>query len=229
MKKSLVIAVATLSLALAYWLLKPAPSTDATFRHSLPWQIDTLPEGRTQVFGLILGESTLGEALTNLGEDHQMAVIINSDDVAGLEVYASHFRAGPLKGKLIISAFTDESDLEAMRQRASDAKYMASGARRFLLAPEDRDHAEGLAIRSISFIPDANLDAEIITGRFGEPAQIIASGEELHHYLYPALGLDITLNSKGKELLQYVAPRDFALLAEPLQSPGGPEGDASAQ
>lgn len=227
MKKLLVITVALLSLPLAYWLLKPAPGPDSTFRHGLPWQITTLSEGRTQVFGLILGESTLGEAIKSLGEDHQIAVIIDSDDVAGLELYASHFRAGPLKGKLIISAFAEESELEAMRQRASDAKYMASGARQFLLAPEDRYRAEELAIRSISFIPAANLDAEIITGRFGKPAQIVPSGEDSQHYLYPELGLDITLNSEGKELLQYVAPRDFALLAKPLQSPLPPEAETT--
>jgi hypothetical protein len=38
----------------------------------------------------------------------------------------------------------------------------------------------------------------------------------VEHFLYPAKGLDLILDRKGKEVLQYVAPRDFARLREPL-------------
>ena len=36
------------------------------------------------------------------------------------------------------------------------------------------------------------------------------------HLLYPDKGLDVVVDGNGKELLQYVAPRDFAELREPL-------------
>jgi hypothetical protein len=52
--------------------------------------------------------------------------------------------------------------------------------------------------------------------RFGAPAERIRQGETLEHFLYPARGLDIVLDSKGKEVLQYVAPADFARLRAPL-------------
>jgi hypothetical protein len=56
----------------------------------------------------------------------------------------------------------------------------------------------------------------VILQRFGAPAERIRQGETLEHFLYPAQGLDIVLDSKGKEVLQYVAPADFARLRAPL-------------
>ena len=46
--------------------------------------------------------------------------------------------------------------------------------------------------------------------------------EALEHFLYPDKGLDLVLDSKGKEVLQYVAPADFARLRAPLGKLAGP-------
>jgi hypothetical protein len=40
------------------------------------------------------------------------------------------------------------------------------------------------------------------------------------HWLYPQHGLDITLGGAEKPLLQYVAPRDFDRLIQPLLANG---------
>ncbi len=210
------LSVVVALLALSYWLFKPTPDSGDRFSHSLPWQIDRDSDGRTRVFGLTLAQSTLADAVMRIGEDHQLAIVIDSDDNAGLELYSSHFLAGPLKGKLLISAYANDEELEAMRHNASDARYMASGARQFFLNPEDLARAKQLPIKSIGFIPAINLDQEIIEARFGKPSAIVNSSDDSKHYLYPELGLDITLNREGKELLQYVAPRDFDLLRKPL-------------
>ena len=52
--------------------------------------------------------------------------------------------------------------------------------------------------------------------RFGPPAQRIRGNEHLEHWLYPALGLSLALDSQGKEVLQYVAPAQFGQLRDPL-------------
>jgi len=39
----------------------------------------------------------------------------------------------------------------------------------------------------------------------------------LVHWLYPAIGLDLTVNDKGKEVLLYVKPADFSRVTAPLQ------------
>ena len=52
--------------------------------------------------------------------------------------------------------------------------------------------------------------------RFGEPGERLVVSEKRVHLLYPDKGLDVVVDGNGKELLQYVAPRDFAELREPL-------------
>jgi hypothetical protein len=45
---------------------------------------------------------------------------------------------------------------------------------------------------------------------------LVFSHENTEHFLYPEQGLDLQLNTKGKEVLQYVPPRDFSALRTPL-------------
>ena len=47
-------------------------------------------------------------------------------------------------------------------------------------------------------------------------ASCLPASEGAEHLLYPELGLDLILNPEGKEILQYVAPRDFRRLQAPL-------------
>jgi hypothetical protein len=104
-----------------------------------------------------------------------------------------------------------------MRERAAKTDHLETGIRRFILNEADRQRAENLPLAGIVFIPAASLDEAIILQRFGAPAERIPQGETLEHFLYPDKGLDVVLDRKGKEVLQYVAPADFARLRAPLQ------------
>jgi hypothetical protein len=84
------------------------------------------------------------------------------------------------------------------------------------LHPDDRAAVASLTIRAIAVIPTVNLDEATVVQRFGEPGERIAVSDRRTHLLYPQQGLDVVLDMDGKELLQYVAPRDFARLREPL-------------
>ena len=203
-------------IAMAYFALKPsgAPSAMPT---NLPWQITQLPSGGTEVFGIRPGLTRIDEALQVLGEDHDLAVIIDSQDHAGLEVYFSRFRAGPLAGKLILNARVDNESLEAMAAGAHKSSYMASGSRKFQLNTQDLKRAQQLILEGISFIPAASLSKDIVEQRFGTEYTLIQT-EQSDYFLYPELGLSITLNKEAKEVLQYVHPQHFALVSEPLKA-----------
>ena len=84
--------------------------------------------------------------------------------------------------------------------------------------PMPADEAAALAapIRGLAFIPGAQLDEAVILERFGQPAERIRVNDHQEHLLYPAKGLDLVLDSKGRELLQYVAPARFDALRAPL-------------
>ena len=74
-----------------------------------------------------------------------------------------------------------------------------------------------LPVRGITFSPSLDLDADIIQSRFGTPESVVEINTQQAHWLYPDRGLDVVLDAKGKELLQYLAPREFAAYRAGLQ------------
>ena len=167
----------------------------------LPWQIEILQDGSTEVFGLRVGTSRLSDAVERLGSDMELAIVAATDEVGSLEMYFGHYRAGLLSGKLVIQTDSSEMDLKRWRENALRSEYMETGqAKKYILSPDD--------------LPQV-LDEEVILARFGEPEKRV----ELHgviHFLYPEKGLDLALHEDSKEVLQYVRPDAFQQLIQPL-------------
>jgi len=197
--------------------LTPAGDYSSQTIKGLPWQIELLPDGTSKVFGVTLGQSTLGEAHEQLGDDMELAIIVVAADDSGLEMYYSRYTAGVFSGKLILAADVVPDTLEQLLGRAVKAEYMESGARKFRLNPDDLPVAYQAAVKSITFIPGIALDEQTAFKHFGTPAETIRRGNQAVHLLYPGKGLDLTINKDGKDVLQYVAPRDFTELRNPLQ------------
>lgn len=194
------------------------PPMDTQPLVSMPWQIEAHDDGTSTVFGITLEKTTADELINQLGIDHEIAIISDQQDNSGLEIYYGYFTTGPIKGKLIARVTADNDTLYDMQKRAIKSEYIDTGSRKFVLATEDLEQIKNWTIHSLSLVPTANLDEEVILSRFGGEAQRIQSQEGVEHFLYPGKGLDVTLYSEGKELLQYVAPRSFSLLSEPLKN-----------
>lgn len=223
MKRTLTsLTIIALCTALAYFTLKPEHKQAASgVQVLMPWDIEIMDDGTSKIFNLQLEHSTVAETLNTLGIDHDLAIISDQNDHSGLEIYYSHFAAGPIKGKLVITVQASQSELEQMQARAGSSSYLSTGARKFLINQEDLAKIQHWPITSLSFIPSASLDKDIIEARFGPAEHTIAVGDEEEevHYLYPGQGLDIALNKDAKEVLQYVAPRSFNLISSPLNKP----------
>jgi len=201
----------------AFLYLKPAGDYSSQTIKGLPWQIELLPDGTSKVFGVTLGQSTLGEAREQLGDDMELAIIVVAADDHGLEMFYSHYTAGVFSGKLIVAADIGPDTLEQLLDRAVNAEYLESGARKFHVNPDDLPVAYQAAVKSITFIPGIALDEQTALKHFGTPAETIRRSDQVAHLLYPGKGLDLTINKDGKDILQYVAPREFAELRDPLQ------------
>lgn len=200
----------------AFLYLKPAGDYSSQTIKGLPWQIELLPDGTSKVFGITLGQSTLGEAHKQLGDDMELAIIVVAVDDSGLEMYYSRYTAGVFSGKLILAADVSPATLKQLLGRAARAEYMGSGARKFHLNPDDLPLAYQAAVKSMTFIPAIALDEQTALKHFGTPAETIRRGDQVTHLLYPGKGLDLIINKDGKDILQYVAPRGFTELREPL-------------
>lgn len=213
-------AVLALIIAILFapMLLSPAPDNQkGEAVTGLPWQIEVLPDGASRVFQLSLGQSTLADARARFGEG-EMALVAAPGESETLEYYFDTVTAGAVTGKMIVTADLAAETIAAMRQRATKTEYMQSNAKKSALAETDQPAALAAPIRALAFVPSINLDEAMITQRFGQPAERIRSGDNLEHLLYPDRGLEIRLDTEAKEVLQYVAPRDFARLHEPLKA-----------
>ncbi len=187
----------------------------------LPWQIDILPGGEARVFDLTLGRSTLSDARARFGIDMQVAVVAEPDETGNVEGYYEAITAGFVAGKLIVTADLPAATIAAMRERSPKTEYMQSTTRKARLLDADLAAALAAPIRAIAFIPSAQLDEAVVLERFGQPAERIRVNDHVEHLLYPAKGLDLTLDSRGRELLQYVAPARFEALRTPLKAQAG--------
>jgi len=182
----------------------------------LPWQIDILPNGSTRVFGLTPGRTTLGQAVVLLGRDMELAVMVAEGETGSLEMFYSHYRSGLLSAKLVLGAELDAAAVKRMRGNAVRRDVLKSGTHKYVVSEQDHEAAFDAVIQSIAFIPATNLDHEMIINRFGEPEEVITMDNQVMHYLYPAKGLDVVLSEQAKDVLQYVAPDQFARLRQPL-------------
>jgi len=191
------------------------PSAQAP-SHGRPWQIQVEPDGTSRVFGVSLGHGTLREAVTRFGPLTEIAVIARRGEPGSLEAYYADASAGGITGKLVFGADADPRTLEHLKANAAKTEHMASGARKYRVSVEDLDSALALPLGTITFIPSASFDEHTAVARFGQPAARIPTEAGVVHLLYPEKGLDIRLNARGKEVLQYVAPRDFERLRRPL-------------
>jgi hypothetical protein len=211
---ALLVALLALPILFPGKQVAPPPETD------MPWQIEQPGPGQTRVFGLTLGGST-GSTMADAqlkfpATPARLALLAPMNSPLALEAYFDNITLGALTGKLVVSIDLPPTELDAIRSRSPKTEFMASGTRIYELSAGDRTRVTTLPLAGINLIPAASLDEAIILQRFGNPAERIRQGETLEHFLYPDKGLDVVLDSKGKEVLQYVAPSQFARLREPL-------------
>ena len=181
-----------------------------------PWQIKVLANGNSQVFGIEFGKTTLQQATERFGRRHELALFESPDKSLSLEAFYNEVTMGGLSGKVILSFAMSDTTLAALRQRTGSKKRMESGAVRHALSLADKQELASQVISGLTYIPYVNLKPDMIEKRFGMAEETITIAKGKIHYLYPAKGLDLFFDEDGKELLQYVAPREFARLKRPL-------------
>jgi len=217
MKTLQVIALLIAVVIAAFVLLRPDSDQSASPGvHGLPWQIEILANGNSRVFGLELTHSTLENARERFGDGMKIGIVAAQGEAGALEAYYDTVTAGVLLGRMILVARLDPESLTQLRERSSRRVFMNDATYRYHLDREDLPVALRAPIATMTFIPAANLDAETVLKRFGVPKERLRINDQVEHFLYPDQGLDLILDDQGKEVLQYVVPREFARLREPL-------------
>ncbi len=193
---------------------RPAPQNQAD---RYPWQITILPDGGSRIFGINLGQTTIGEIMHLAGNQPKTALFENPGGGLSLEVFYSEFTRAGLTGKLVLTMAANNEALLALKQTALKKDQLESGVLQYTLDAPALSRIETWPVTSMTYMPYANLEEPTIVGRFGEPVEKIRSHEHAVHWLYPDKGLDLIVNDAGKEILQYVPPAEFDKLVRPLR------------
>jgi hypothetical protein len=200
-------------------MLMPQERGDGVTR--LPWLVSTDTQGRTQVFGFTIGETTLADVRAVFAEQGKINLFSHPDkrDRYSVEAYFDQIYLNGLRSDFVITLDADRTELEAMYERGLRISQLGSGGKKVKLAPDDIEMVVGFPIRVITYLPWKSLDAQILERRFGKPEQVLSEQEtDVTHWLYPAKGMDIALDQDGGVVIQYVNPGTFEELITPLQN-----------
>ncbi|MCR4297674.1 MAG: hypothetical protein NUV75_02805 [Gallionella sp.] len=185
-------------------------------RNDLPWHIEHPTPDTTRIFGLTLGSSTTNEAEQYFREEAKPSLFKSPDGQLVAEMFFEQVTLAELKSRIVINIAVPAAELQAMYERGLRIST-AGGSKKITPAPDDAARLRELPISSLTYMPSIRLEEEIFLKRFGKPAQRIREAKNgAVHWLYPQDGLDITLGGKEKSVLQYVPPKDFDKLLQPL-------------
>lgn len=217
MKKIIIISV--LVLTLLFFMFSEKTANNKPIVETYPWQVSLLPDGRSRVFGIIFEETTLKE-VDRLLNSHPVVALFEGNENLSLEAYYKNVSLGGMIGSFIFTLDASKQQLNNLKKESAKQKRTENNGKRYELDKFASDKTKVLRVKNLIYIPTVQLDEKIIVQRFGKPTHKIKlkTKEIGWHYLYPEKGLDLIYKEEGKEVLQYVLPKNFNALLEPLQS-----------
>lgn len=206
-------------LFLLFLLINKEPKDRAPITDVYPWQIKILNDGRSSIFGIILNESILKDVDGKLKVTSVVA-LYESTKKLSLEAYYKNVSLGGLIGSFVFTLDATKEQLYKIKKESHKKERTNDNEVKYLLDKAATTETKKLRVKNLIYIPRVQLDEETIVNRFGIPAyKLKLKTKEIGwHYLYPEKGLDLIYKQEGKEVLQYVLPKNFNLLLKPLQT-----------
>ncbi|NOR52104.1 MAG: hypothetical protein GQ470_05740, partial [Gammaproteobacteria bacterium] len=157
---------------------------------NLPWQITPTADGLVKVFGITIGESTLKQVETKFQEPAKVSLFERGEDKHKVvEAYFDRILLSGIRAQVVVVVDVSNQLLEDIYQRGARIAKMGDGGRKVTLSSADIELIYQMPIRSMTYIPKAKLDDQLLIQRFGEPQQKIAEVKTgVTHWLYPDKG-----------------------------------------
>ena len=186
----------------------------------LPWHIVHPTADTSQIFGVTLGQTNTKEAEQHFKEAAKPILFKSPGGRLVVEVFFEDVNLAGLKARIVLTVPVPDSDLPGMFDRGLRMNATTSG-KEITMTPDDIAKVYAIPISSLTYMPATRLDETVFAKRFGRPElRIKEKNSGAVHWLYPQHGLDITLGGVEKPLLQYIAPKDFDKLTQPLLANG---------
>jgi len=138
---------------------------------AMPWQSYINENQQTVVFNLTMAESRLIDAARQFGTEINASLFESELEKPELEVYFSSTKVGGISARIILNLILDEQIIESLSNNIDESMQMPSGVKNTTFTPAGERSMSRLKIKSLTFIPGANLDKEVIENLFGKPAR----------------------------------------------------------
>ena len=181
----------------------------------MPWQVRVIDPQHSEVFGVVLNQTTLEQARQKFGQVDGIALFRNSDGQFSLEAYFGKVHFGHFSARLIANLDASQQEMEKLTAFSIKRVPKEDGSIRWTLNSDKQAEQATRRIRALSYIPDyKGMDEQYLIERFGEPARRETVDNTSERWFYPQRGIRILLDSKGKELFEYMPPAQFTLPQE---------------
>lgn len=218
MERKIFFGITLLSvLILGFAFLKQDNPPEVT---DFPWHIEHPTVDTTRIFGVTLGVTNTREAEQHFKEEAKPLLFKSPTGQLVVEIFFEEVNLAGLKARIVLSIAVPDSELQGMFDRGVRMNATGSG-KEITLTPDDIAKVFSLPISSLTYMPAIRLEDSVFAKRFGQPEMKVKEKKSgAIHWLYPQNGLDIALGGSEKPLLQYIAPRNFDKLSQPLLANG---------
>ena len=216
MKGKITLLAAALVVGLgAWWALSPNTSTP-TKVENLPWQVQVLPDGTTQAFGVSVGQVTFRQLAEHLRSVPELAVFETPTGERTLEGYYGKKRLGVFEAKIVGELQADKATIDRFVESHTERKPQPTGTCRYELAEKNVLEANNFLVKYLIYIPVVDYSTEQIQQHFGTPMNTVKTGERVTWWLYRAKSLIVMQDNDGTEIFYYSTLADYAALEQRL-------------
>lgn len=212
MKLALIIIAVTSLFAFILFSYTTQQSSDIQL--GMPWQVVVHDVDHSEVFGIVLNETSLQQAIETVGQLDSVALYQNDLGIFSLEVFFGKVSNGPLSARLIANLSADQEYLQKLSSGLKNPGRADNGSLKWVLNSEQLSLQQQLTLASLTFVPDyGGMDEAYIVQRFGPPKQRKMIDETSEFWFFPELGVRILVDKKGREIFEYVAPSQFSTVS----------------
>lgn len=180
------------------------PNREGVDDKNLPWKAQFNAQGQLETMGLIIGQSTVNDAIKLYGKDVEVKLFSDLDESnKSVEAYFPVMYIGSIKAALALGITAPEELKQKAFDNGKKIVMSSTGGREIELYNADKLSFMDLPISSATLLPRKHLTERAIQMRFGEPDRKETQSDGLEHWFFNALGLELIIDPEGPEALQY--------------------------
>ncbi len=163
-----------------------------------PWNIDIVQNNNIRVFGITLGKTRIQDANQILASFADTRLVKNENRLQLIAVYNELNLAG-LIAEIELLYDLDEAKLAELKKSAEQDDKLNS-----MHLPENIEMDLLTAVVSkLTYKPSVDYEIDIILQRFGPAASEEKINENVEHWTYPDIGLEIIIDKQGPDQFIY--------------------------